>query len=129
VIVQDSEKLTGKPQEQIIGMLLRAGVVLAAIVVLAGGLLYLMQHGSEHPNYQQFHGAPDTLNSVRGVLQDTAALHNEGIIQLGLLLLVLTPIARVALSAVSFALEGDRMYVVITLIVLAVLLVSLFGIR
>jgi uncharacterized membrane protein len=47
--------------------------------------------------------------------------------QLGLLLLIATPIVRVAFSAVAFALEGDKMYVLFTLLVLAVLLYSLFG--
>ncbi len=48
-------------------------------------------------------------------------------IQLGLLLLIATPIARVAFSVVGFAIERDRMYVVFTLIVLAILLYSLLG--
>jgi uncharacterized membrane protein len=47
--------------------------------------------------------------------------------QLGLLLLIATPIARVAFSAVAFAIEGDKMYVLFTLIVFGVLLYSLFG--
>ena len=51
----------------------------------------------------------------------------RGVIQLGLLLLIATPIARVAFSVVGFALERDRMYVVFTLIVLAILLYSLLG--
>ena len=129
MIAEAGEKLGEKRQEHIIGVLLRTGVVVAAIVVLAGSVLYLVQHGAERPNYQQFQGVRGNLTSVRGVLHDAAARHSQGFMQLGLLLLVLTPIARVALSAVSFALEGDRMYVVITLIVLAVLLFSLFGIR
>ena len=55
------------------------------------------------------------------------AFHGQAIIQFGLLLLIATPVARVAFSAVAFASRGDYMYVVITLIVLAVLLYSLFG--
>ena len=47
--------------------------------------------------------------------------------QLGLLLLIATPIARVMFSAVVFAIDRDRMYVGFTLLVLAVLLYSLFG--
>ena len=45
----------------------------------------------------------------------------------GLLLLIATPVARVIFSAIVFAMEGDRMYLLFTLIVLAVLLYSLFG--
>jgi len=122
-------RMTDKQQEHILGVLLRAGVVLAAAVVLAGGVLYLAQHGGERADYRTFHGVPGNLHGVANVLHDARALHSEGILQLGLLLLILTPIARVALSAVSFGLEGDRRYVVITLIVLAVLLFSLVGIK
>jgi uncharacterized membrane protein len=49
------------------------------------------------------------------------------LIQLGLLLLIATPIARVGCSIVGFAIERDRMYVAFTLIVLAILLYSLLG--
>jgi uncharacterized membrane protein len=51
----------------------------------------------------------------------------RGIIQLGLLLLIATPVTRVVLSVGMFALQRDRRYVVITLVVLAVLLYSIFG--
>lgn len=111
--------------EQIIGNLLRAGVVLAAAAVFIGGVLYLAQHGAQKPDYHTFHHVPANLDSLRGILHETLALHSRGIIQFGLFLLVLTPISRVAFSAIGFALEGDRLYVVITLIVLAVLIFSL----
>jgi uncharacterized membrane protein len=124
-----SAKLTDNQQEHIVGVLLRAGVTIAAIVVLAGGLTYLMQHGGQRPNYHQFQRLPDNLQSMRVVVKNTLAFHSEAVIQLGLLLLILTPILRVALSAVSFAREGDRMYVMIALIVLAVLVSSLLGIK
>jgi uncharacterized membrane protein len=43
---------------------------------------------------------------------------------LGLLLLIATPVLRVAVSAIGFALEHDKRFVVITLVVLAVLVGS-----
>ena len=51
----------------------------------------------------------------------------RGWIQLGLLVLIATPIARVAFCIVAFALEHDRLYVLFTVIVLIVLLYSLIG--
>jgi uncharacterized membrane protein len=56
-------------------------------------------------------------------------LHGDGraIIQCGLLLLIATPVARVLFSIVAFALEKDRLYVVLTLIVFCILIYSLFG--
>jgi len=115
--------------EQIIGTLLRTGVLASALVVLVGGVLYIAQEGRTHPDFHAFHGEPDNLRSVAGVVQGVGKLQSRAIIQLGLLLLILTPIARVVFSAFAFALEGDRMYVVVTLIVLAVLLYSLLGLR
>ena len=124
-----AEKLSNHRQEHVVGMLLRAGMIIAAIIVFAGGVLYLLQHGSERNNYHEFHGVPQNLQTVSGVVKDAFQWRSEAVIQLGLLLLILTPVARVALSAASFTLKGDWMYVGITLIVLGVLLFSLFGIK
>ncbi|HLJ28765.1 MAG TPA: DUF1634 domain-containing protein [Candidatus Angelobacter sp.] len=125
--MQARNRWTDYELEQIIGNLLRAGVILAAFVVLVGGVFYLFQHGTGRPDYHTFHEPSSDMRSVKGVLRDALALHSRGIIQFGLLLLVLTPVSRVAFSALGFWAEGDRMYVVITLIVLAVLLFSLLG--
>jgi uncharacterized membrane protein len=113
--------------EIIIGSLLRAGVLLAATVVLIGGVLYLMRHGRETIHYTTFHGEPQGLKSIPTVVEGIASNHARAIIQFGLLLLIATPIARVLFSAFAFALEKDYLYVVITLIVLAVLLYSFLG--
>lgn len=111
--------------EQIIGQLLRAGVLLAAMVVLVGAVLYLRQSAHQYPHYHTFRGVAGQLKSITGVAHGVAALDPESIIQLGLLLLIATPVARVAFSVAAFALEHDAMYVIMTLIVLGVLLFSL----
>ena len=111
--------------ETMMGNLLRAGVVLAAAVILTGGLVYLFRHGMALPGYHVFRGEPADLRSIRGILGDAFSWHGRGIIQLGLLLLIATPVARVAFSVYAFARQGDRTYVVVTLIVLAVLLYGL----
>jgi uncharacterized membrane protein len=113
--------------EQIIGNLLRTGVVLAAMVVLSGGAIFLFRHGSSPADYRTFRGEPENLRSIGGIFRQAFGGRGRGIIQLGLLLLIATPVARVAFAVWGFALERDRMYVVFTLIVLAVLLYSLFG--
>jgi uncharacterized membrane protein len=110
---------------ELVGKLLRLGVLLAATVVAGGGLLYLARHGSEPVGYHVFRGEPRALRSVPGIVSSVTGLGARGIIQLGLLLLIATPVARVALSAIAFMLERDRMYVIVTLIVLATLLYSL----
>ena len=115
--------------EQMIGALLRAGVLVSALVVFIGGVLYLHQHGGARPDYHNFHGAPEELRSVPGVVKAASTFDSRGIIQFGLLLLVLTPIARVVFSAVGFLLERDSLYVAITALVLAVLLYSLLKLQ
>lgn len=113
--------------EQIIGNLLRAGVILAAGVVLMGGAIYLVRHGASTPHFRVFQGEPTDLRTVSGVVTDALSLRGRGVIQLGLLLLIATPVARVAFSIFAFAMQRDRTYVVVTLIVLTVLICSLAG--
>jgi uncharacterized membrane protein len=111
--------------ETIIGQLLRAGVVLAAAVVLAGAGLYLANHHSARVDFHTFRMERDDLRTMGGIARSAAHLDSEGIIQLGLLLLIATPVARVVFAAIGFHLEHDRMYTVVSLIVLAVLIFSL----
>ena len=122
-----ARRLTDEQVEQVIGNLLRAGVFLAALVVVIGGAFYLKRHGMEHPSYRVFTGEPESLRHVGGVVDWAVACRSRGIIQLGLLLLIATPIARVGLSLFAFTLQRDRLYVLLTAFVLAVLLYSLLG--
>jgi uncharacterized membrane protein len=108
--------------ERIISALLRTGVILSAAIVLLGGACYLVRHGNEFANYHVFEGAPKEYRSVRSIIHEMGPSNCRAIIQFGLLLLIATPIARVAFSLVGFGLERDRTYVVITSIVLAVLI-------
>jgi len=113
--------------ENIVGNLLRVGVILSAVVVLCGGVLYLIEYGHAPADYRIFRGEPTDLKSLRGIVRDAFTLHSRGLIQLGLLLLIATPVARVAFSIFGFAEEKDRMYVTFTVIVLLILLYSLIG--
>ncbi len=113
--------------DEIIGNLLRVGVVVSSLIVLIGGGLYLTRHGTELPNYHIFYGEPSELRSVLGIIRDASSFSGRGIIQFGLLLLIATPVMRVAFTVVSFIIQKDRIYVGVTLIVLSVLLFSLAG--
>jgi uncharacterized membrane protein len=125
--VTSDQRWNDRRVEGIIGNMLRAGVLLSASVVLCGATIYLARHGDSPANYRSFQGEPTELKSAVGILHSAFALRGRGIIQLGLLLLIATPVARVAFSIFGFVAEGDRMYVAFTLIVLTVLLYSLFG--
>jgi uncharacterized membrane protein len=111
--------------ELLLGQLLRLGVMLSAVIVFAGGLLYVMKFGAQTPQYGTFRGESTSLRYASDILKDAFAGHALGIIQLGLVLLIATPVARVAFSVVEFAAERDWLYVATTLIVLAVLIYSL----
>lgn len=113
--------------ERILGTLLQTGVIFSATAVLIGGVLYALRYGQVPVNYQNFVPERASLRSLSEV--GGGALHGDGraIIQCGLLLLIATPVSRVIFSMVAFALEGDRLYVVLTLIVFVILLYSLFG--
>jgi uncharacterized membrane protein len=74
---------------------------------------------------------PNSTNPTdfSGILAGLGALRPIAIAQAGLLVLVATPVVRVGVSLVAFALERDRLYAAITAAVLALLLVSLFAVR
>ncbi len=110
-----------------IGGLLRAGVLLAAAIVVAGMIGYLVTSQSTHVGYGVFVGVGPALSSLYAVARSALHLHAAAVMQLGLIVLILTPVARVALSAVAFARERDRLYVALTLVVLAILLFGLTG--
>jgi uncharacterized membrane protein len=115
--------------ELIIGNLLRAGVLTAAAVVAFGAVPFLIQGGGGQPDYKHFEGEPPCLRNVADIVMDAFRFHGKAVIQLGILLLVSTPVARVLLTVVAFAVQRDWLYAGVTVIVLTVLLVSLFGPR
>ncbi len=118
---------TDRRTDEIIGRLLQAGVILAAVFVLAGGVVYLAQHSTPVTNYRVFQGEPAELRTAPGILHEGLALRGRGLIQLGLLILIATPIARVAFSVLAFLYQRDWTYVVVTLVVLGLLFYSLLG--
>lgn len=117
--------MTDDALEILVGKLLRLGVLASAIVVAAGGLFYLAQHHSEAVRYNTFIGEPAALRSVPGIWLSALHLDSAAIVQLGILLLIATPIGRVALAVVGFHLERDRLYTLVSLIVLGILMFSI----
>jgi len=113
--------------DAIMGILLRSGVILAATIVLVGGILFLMRHKTPVTDYHVFSGEPSDLRTLSGIFADVKSFHARGLIQLGLLVLIATPVARVVFSLFAFLYQKDWKYVVFTAIVLGLLLYSLFG--
>jgi uncharacterized membrane protein len=114
--------------EQIIGNLLRVGVILSAVVVALGGVIYLARNGSNPAQAQlEADAAAAKPRQVLDIVRGASEWRGRSIIELGLLLLIATPIARVLFSVFAFGAQRDYVYVLITLLVLAILLYSLFS--
>ena len=111
---------TNHGMETLIGNLLRVGVITAAAVVFSGGIIYMFRHGFESADYRVF-------QRVSFDWKTAFSFHGRGLIQLGLLLLIATPIARVALSIFAYARQRDTLYVIVTSIVFGILMFSLSG--
>ena len=103
------------------------GVLVAAALVLAGGIVYLVHHAQRAGAGRPFAGEPDELREVGGIVRAAARAERTGLIMRGLLVLIATPVLRVAGSLVAFVHQRDRTYVVLTAFVLLLLLASMLG--
>jgi uncharacterized membrane protein len=112
--------------EKLIGFVLLAGVLISAFIVLFGGVLYMWRHGSTPVHYRIFRGEPSDLRTISGIWKDFEHGSGRGAIQFGLMLLVGVQVIRVALTGVLFLLSRDKVFVVITFLVLALLSYALF---
>lgn len=119
-------KLKDEQVETLIGQLLRAGTLLSCFVTFVGIVQYLLRYSSETVNYRAFHPADGKLLHLGELIPNAFHGNPIAIIQLGILLLIATPVARVAFLVGAFALERDRLYVAVSGLVLAILLYSLF---
>ena len=117
--------MTDQRLERIVGQLLRTGVLMAAAVVLVGGAWWLAEFGSHLPAYQRFTMEQPELRHFPALLRSAAHPRPDTVIQLGLLILIATPIARVLMALLGFALERDHTYVAVCVVVLVVLIYSL----
>ncbi len=110
-----------------LGNLLRAGVVTAALIVAVGGVIYVIRHADDTVKLRPFEGEPAQYRKPSQIVEGVLNGRGRSLIMLGLLVLIATPVARVAFSALGFVWERDWVYVAVTLIVLTLLLYSLFG--
>lgn len=122
---QGQNRWTDERMDNIISRLLRTGVILSAVIVLIGGIMYLVQYRHLVPDYRVFRGEPTTLRHLGSILHGVVTFHSRSWMQLGLFVLVATPVARVAFSIFGFFKERDHTYVLLTLVVLSVLLFGL----
>jgi uncharacterized membrane protein len=114
--------------EKIVGLQLRYGVIIASSIVLIGGIAYLFQHGQGAiPPYHTFVGESAGFTTFSQIINGVVKGQSKGIVQFGVMVLIATPILRIAFSLVGFILEKDRLYIIITAVVLSIMLFSIFG--
>lgn len=112
---------------KVLAVLLRAGVILSMVIVLIGGLVYLIKHNGVWVDYSVFKPELNSLSSIGGIFKGVLTLKGDAIVQFGILLLIFTPIARIIFAMISFFVERDYLYLFIGLIILAIISVSLTG--
>jgi uncharacterized membrane protein len=105
--------------------MLRFGVTLAALVVFLGGVLLLRHPWTPTPDFSHFEVGDKNLTNLQGIFHEVMQLKGRSIIQLGLVILIATPVARVAFCVVGFARQRNRLYVVVSVLVLLILAYSL----
>ena len=105
-----------------ISRMLRAGVSLAAFVVLVGGILYLWQAHGIRSGLSSFSRNSSPADRVAPLFDGIRHLDSRSIIRLGILLLIATPIVRVAYCVFGFAAQKDKIYVLVSSIVLCLAL-------
>jgi uncharacterized membrane protein len=119
------QKPTDLQLEIEIARMLLVGIVVSALVVVLGGALAFHDTSLIVPDYTHFHPMTGSLSSIESIVQGALHLRADAVIQLGLLLLVATPVARVVLCVVGFARQRDRLYVAVSSTVLMILIYSL----
>lgn len=122
-------RLTDEKLEIAIGRTLQIGVLLAAAVVLVGGIMYLLHASGPRPDYSHFRGVAEALRTPSGMWHGMMHGDAGSVIQFGLLILIATPVVRVIFAGAGFLLERDRLYFWVSAAVFAVLMYSLWHIR
>jgi len=114
----------------IIGKVLRYGVLLSGVIIVLGVAgLFVSSGGSDTSGWLAYnpnsipHDSIDT--SLPALLNGLVSFAPFSWIELGVLVLIATPVSRVLISIFLFAAERDRLYVLITAVVLALLLFSM----
>ena len=115
-------KLPNVNVEVVVSVVLRVGVLLAFIIVSTAGAIYLIQHHGDKLAFQQFDGESSDLRTLASIWRLALGFRTDALIQLGLVVLIATPIARVLMAAIGFAIDGDRLYLAVSVIVLAFLM-------
>ena len=114
-----------RDMQVVIGWVLRIGVIVSVVIVFLGGIIFLYRHGHEVADHRQFKGIPNFVQTAGGIFHGVFTLRGQAIIQLGIALLIATPVLRVIFSAIGFVMEKDKLYLFISLLVLGIIFASM----
>jgi len=110
-----------------ISLILRIGVLTSALIIIIGGILFAIQHPDATFSFKSFAGEPARLRQVNVIIKEAFNLRSRSVIQLGILVLIATPVLRVIFSFIEFLIHRDWIFVLITAVVITTLFYSLFG--
>ncbi|HEY5769639.1 MAG TPA: DUF1634 domain-containing protein [Terrimicrobium sp.] len=107
-----------------------SGVLIAAAIMAAGLVWFLATHDGLPPGDHTFSGEPkyfeNPISMIGRAFDPGEVGRRRSVIMIGVVLLLINPVVRVAFAACGFAAQGDKTYTRISLLVLAVLLFSFF---
>jgi len=116
-----------KDMQLLLSHVLKVGTIVSISIVLIGGAFLIYRHGQSISDYHKFNGIPPFIQTASGIFHGIGALKGQAMIQLGIVLLILTPVLRVVFSAIGFVLEKDYMYFGISLLVLGIIFFSMIS--
>ena len=110
--------------------LMISGVAISAVIILAGLIWFVAANSALKPGDHIFSGEPkyfeNPVSMVKRAFDEGVLGERRSIVMIGVVLLLINPLLRVAFAALGFAAQKDRLYTTISLIVLTVLIVSFF---
>ncbi|MCS3552821.1 DUF1634 domain-containing protein [Sphingobacterium sp. JUb21] len=119
--------MTDKTIQRIIGDVLKYGVRTVLAISTIGGLIFLYNHANEQADYARFtENDRSIIEVVSDVFSGVINMQGRSIIFLAIIILFCTPLIRLLLSLVSFIIEGDKLYVFITTLVLIIIAFSMY---
>jgi uncharacterized membrane protein len=120
-------KLKDTDIQLLLGKVLRAGTVISMSIVFFGGIFYIYRHGHSIVDYHKFTGIPNFVQYTSQLIPAAINFKGQAIIQIGIMLLIATPVVRVFCSSIGFLLEKDYLYTGISLLVLAIIFASMLS--
>lgn len=110
--------------------LMISGVVISAAIILAGLIWFTVTNPAQKPGDHIFAGEPkyfeNPVSMIKRAFDDGAFGERRSVVMIGVVLLLINPLMRVAFAVLGFTAQKDHLYTAISLIVLVVLIVSFF---